>query len=192
MKMIRQNLLAYWRIDVMAIALFITLSISAFVAQFLPLLRARQTYTALAADLSAKQQKLTELKETLRLTHARRIVFQANLTDSNFILEPASHLNQRILELTELAAEQGLILDGIEPRRGVISARYETIPIRLTGRGDYRSCTQYLKSLHTRLQDSGIVRIELSSSPGVHNAAIAGFAFELVWYTTPTGVSDIK
>lgn len=192
MKRFTQLLLQYWRIDVIGLAIVLGLSIGAYALQIQPLLQSHATHATLTADLTAKQQKAAELKETLRSVGTRRAEAQRTYAENNISLEPASQLNQRILRLTELATESGLVLDTIEPGKSAHAERYEAFPIHLSGRGDYRNCTKFLKILQDKLHDSGVTRIELSASPGINVPATGGFAFDLIWYTAPTHLADTK
>jgi Tfp pilus assembly protein PilO len=182
----------HWRIDAIGLAIVAALGVGAYTLQIQPMLHSRQAHATLTTDLAARQQKTTELKDTLRSAVARRATAQRSFADSNISLEPASQLNQRILRLTELATESGLVLDAIEPGKPSHGARYEAFPIHLSGRGDYRNCTKFLKNLQAKLRDSGVTRLELSASPGINAPATGGFAFDLIWYTAPAHLADTK
>jgi hypothetical protein len=116
---------------------------------------------------------------------------EQRLVESPLRLQPVSAVNQRLALITELASEQKLKLNEIQPGKAVHGNHYDTVPILITGSGNYRTVAAFLHRLHTTFPDTGVSAFSLSGSPATPDAA-ATFRFSLAWYAAPIDRIETK
>lgn len=181
----------FWRIDAVGLAIVAGLSLLAYVGQIRPLLRARQDVTAHRADLEAQRRKLSEERAALQSLKSQLAADQAELARHNLELRPASQLNQQIGRLTDLAIEDGIQIDTVEPGKASSTLRYGTISVHVAGFGSYRNCAQYIRHVSERFRDSTVSKIQLTTQASAQPNS-AGFSLDLTWYTAPEAVSTTR
>ena len=182
------NIRNFWRTDGTALLALVFLTAAVYALQILPLIRAKQSIAARVADLQTQQRKASELRTSLQSLKDQLTAAQQLLARSDVQLQPASRLNQQIARLTDLAAENGIQIDSIEPGRSTSTGRYGTVDIRMTGWGTYGNCTTFLKHISGTLRDSSVSKVRLSAQPTAA-ANSATFSLDLIWYTAPEGLS---
>jgi Tfp pilus assembly protein PilO len=186
MKSLRPTGWKHMQLDAIGVGLLVAMSIAAFVLQVRPLFRAQQALAGQTAALTAEQQKLNKLKRSVQMMRTRLEAVQRSIDQTEFKLEPASQINGRLARLTEIASHYSLQVDEMEPGTpGKVTSggQFETIPIRLSGRGGYRNCTQFLDALHQQLRDTSVTAMSLAAGDSADpNGA---FTFNLLWHTAP-------
>jgi hypothetical protein len=195
-----------WRTDLAGLAIVAALTAGAYLLQIAPALSRNAQAKAQSAELLSRQSKARELERTVQTLTDDLGAAQRAAAESDLKLHPASELNRTLARLTELASENGLQVDMIESTSTTTAAsgstavasghvpasvRYATVPIRLSGRGGYRSCAAFLNRLRGGMPDMGIHSIELTAT-GVNADATATFVFHMHWYAQPQPDGDGK
>jgi Tfp pilus assembly protein PilO len=170
--------------DAAGLAILAGLSAAAYYGLVSPTLRRHEQAGAQALELRSEQTKARDLERSLRSITDRLDATQRQLQAAHFALEPASRLNDRLAELTELAGANQIQVDTIESGALTALERYSTIAIRISGRGSYRSCAAMLSQMRTTMRDVGVVTMQLGSSGGTTDIN-ASFTLDLLWYTQP-------
>ncbi len=82
---------------------------------------------------------------------------------------------------------------GVRTRRteAAAQARYTTVPIRISGEGNYRSVAAFFRRLRERCHDTGVTGFDLKSVDK-GDTTESRFVFNLVWYAAPTAVKTKK
>jgi Tfp pilus assembly protein PilO len=181
----------FWRIDALGLAILVGTTVVAYAIQVQPLIRARQSIAVQQADLAVQQQKATELKGTAQTLKNQLTADQQTLTRENVQLLPASQLNQQIGRLTNLAVEDGIQIDTVEPGKTTTLARYGTVGVHVAGFGNYRNCATYIRHISERFRDSSVSKIQLSTQASAATAS-ATFSLDLTWYTAPEALSTTR
>jgi Tfp pilus assembly protein PilO len=177
-----------WQIDVIAVAAMGAIALGAYSLQIRPAYAAREERAQRAGELAAAREKSADLEmSAARLKEKLRI--ERESIAQSVQLESSTQLNARLAKLTELAGANNLQLDAIEPGASAAgsSGRYETIPIRLAGRGAYHDAARFVRALHEALPDTGVGVLELTSSD---NGGSAGLVVQLLWHTAPHGAHE--
>ncbi len=176
--------LASWQIDVMAMAAMLAIAAGAYYFELAPAMEAREERAHNAAELTDAREKSVDLEMAAAAVREKLHGVKQSVAQS-VKLEPAAQINARVAKLTELAAGNSLQVDAIEPGAGAASGsgRYDTIPIRLSGRGAYKDLTKYLRALHETMPDTGVGLLELTSAD---NGSSATFVMMLQWHTIHT------
>ncbi|HWA49612.1 MAG TPA: hypothetical protein VG742_15170 [Dongiaceae bacterium] len=183
--------LAHWRMDAVGLAIIAGLSASAYFGLVSPTLRRHEQLHAQAAELRGEQSRVRDLERTVRSTTDRFDATQRQLQANPFVLEPASRLNDRLAELTELAGTNNLQVDAVESGALTASQRFSTISIRISGRGSYPDCAAMLQQMRSTMPDVGLVTLQLGASGGTTDIN-ASFMLELLWYTQPQPKSTAR
>lgn len=180
-----------WRfmgIDAAGAGVLAAMTLGVYLLQIQPLLRASRVHAAQAVLLETQQRKLPDLKHSAQAFHTRLEATEKAIAATALQLLPARRLNERLAQLAELATQNGLRIDEIEPGKTTVNAQYETIAIRLSGKGGYRQCTQFLAALHSQMPDTNATAIHLAAGD---RPELAGtFTFNLLWHTAPPEPSE--
>jgi len=123
------------------------------------------------ADLELKQQTATTSNASLQTLQRRLGALQQQISDNPLHLQPASAINKRLGELTDLAAQLGLRMEDVQPGKISTTARFETVSIHLAGTGNYRTCVQFLHRLRTGFPDTSVTSLQLTGNPSDPAAA---------------------
>jgi len=134
----------------------------------------REKVNAQRAIARGLTQTLAKGKTALR--QAKR-----ELAESPLHLAPVTAVNTRILAVTTLARECGLKLDVVLPGATSRGLRYETVPIHLSGTGNYRTCVDLLHRLRLKFPDTTVSSLDLGADPA-DPKAVARFSIDLMWH----------
>jgi len=99
-------------------------------------------------------------------------------------LAPTSQLNERLSQITTLAAAEGLEVEGIQPGDAHTAPHYIRQPIRVDGNGGFEAAVQFLHRLHKNLPDVSVRSLKLTGEPGGAGQKPT-FSFDLRWYAAP-------
>lgn len=121
--------------------------------------------------------QLDELRGTLRRT--KRLV-----ADHPLRLKSLERLNHRLSRLTNLADDNGLSIDTLQPADAKSARHFHRVPIEMSGRGQFSEAQQFLQQLHQRVPDITLARLSLDGRPGQPDEP-ATFSFDLLWYAAP-------
>ena len=174
----------HWRMDAAGLAVVFGLTAIAYFGQISPTLSRHEQAQAQVTQLASEQANSKELERSLLTLKDRLDVIRQAEDGTRLRLEPMGTLNQRLSQITDLAAANGLQVDAIES--GAISnlERYSTVAIRISGRGTYRDCGSLLRQLRSATPDVGVISMQMTSA-AVTADTTATFLFELLWYTQP-------
>jgi Tfp pilus assembly protein PilO len=175
--------LTSWQIDAIAVGAMLAIAFAAYSLQVAPAVEAREERSHRATELIAALEKSADMDLAATALKGKLHSVRQSVAQS-VQLEPTSQLNARLAKLTDLAVANSLQVDTIEPGISTASgsARYDTIPIKLAGRGAYRDVTKFLRTMHETLPDTGVGVMELSAAD---NGASAIFTVQLQWHTAP-------
>jgi len=172
------------QIDLMG--LLVCLAVTAMVAYFgfLPAHNQRKAMIAEKEVLRRQRDKSTQA--ALHLSDIRRRFHDLHRKAASHPLQlkPLSYLNQRLSDITAMAISDGLEIDKIEPGNSYAGDFYVTVPLRMSGRGDFQSTVDFLHRLHLSVPDIAILALNLSASPRSATTGSA-FHFDLVWHAAP-------
>ncbi len=174
-----------WHIDALGLLACALLTGVAYVAVVSPVLQKHSERSALRAQLAEKRDRISSLSQMERQLDAQVAQLREDLVLGEVRLEPPQYLNTRMALIVELASATGIVIN--QTRAGEVKpgARYQTVPIFISGRGSYSKSAAFIHVLRNRLPDTGVVSFELSGNPGKPEAT-GTFRFELIWYAAPT------
>lgn len=172
-----------WPVDVGGAGAFVALTLLFYLAGVQPISRQHAVRLRDRAELEARQDQAAKLAVAADTLERRLKKVGQALDDAPVQLQSARQLNQRLAQLTSLAAQCGLAIDQTQSDRPHSDRWYQTVPIRLAGQGAYPTCATFLDRLRRTFAEMGVSSFELASQPG--GDAPATFRFDLVWYTQP-------
>jgi len=109
---------------------------------------------------------------------------RAQIAASSLHILAPDALNQRLADLTGLSGACGLAVADLKPGSRAQAARFTAIPVRMTGRGTYRSCAAFIHLLHERLPDISVCSFKLTGTPEIPGSA-GNFDLNLLWLASP-------
>jgi len=178
-------------IDVAGAGVCLAATVAFYFIGLSPLLAARQNAENYEAKLAAERAAAADLSRELANDHGLLREVQRELADSPLQLAPASDVNARIARVADLARACGLKLDVVLPGLPVKAKRFETVPIHLSGTGNYRTCVAMLHRLRQKFPDTTVTSLNLTSDPG-DPKAVARFSIDLLWHASPEIFADTQ
>ncbi len=148
-----------------------------------PAMQMQEENARLAPLLSEKEGALRIARASLADLVTELEDTRAQVLELPLRLESSTQVNSRLAQLADLASEAGLELYEIQPKEIWVGERYDTVPIALSGGGDYRNVTAFMRDVHESFADIAVVGFDLTSSgPG---GGESQFVVGLAWYTMP-------
>ena len=149
-----------------------------------PNLHLKEAAAVQITQMQAQQEKVSELQEqaaelTRELDDTRKA-----LDDTVLHLIPASRVNRRISEMTDLATDSKLRIDGIEPGQAAKGPLCDTVPLLLSGRGRFPDCVAFLHRINKNFPDISVESLELTGNPANLSSTVE-FRIHLLWYASP-------
>jgi Tfp pilus assembly protein PilO len=174
-----------WQIDVVGLMVFAVITGGVHFLAVRPLLDRRAEAASRAAQLCESRERVATLNGSSRQLRAQLATVQAALTNGEVKLKPASGVNQRLAELTALAAECGL--EVLYVRTGTLESgrRYSQLEIELSGSGSYRTCATLLHRLRRDYRDTAVKSFDMHTSSEDGPAPVMSLALQLTWYVQP-------
>ena len=177
-----------WHVEIMGVGLFGLFSLAAFFIVVRPISHAAIARDAAQSELADQRTLAAQIEDVCKqLKREVGLVQQARET-SWVHLEPVKLLNARMAQIINVAVAQNLVIDESRSRDVESGEQFQTIPINVSGTGNYSDCAAFLHELHERLHDVRVTAFELSDNP----SSPAQFQFDLVWYAAPIAVPDSK
>ncbi|MCE9591976.1 MAG: type 4a pilus biogenesis protein PilO [Planctomycetes bacterium] len=180
------GILGGWRphqVDAMGAAVLACIVVAGYVVGVRPTYKHMEMRAVLAGRVDAENDKASDLTTSLQSLTRSLDQTQKELHKGVPQLEAVQSLNRHLAGLTQMGTANGLRIDGLEPGKTSRSQYYDTVEIRLTGKGAYRDCTRFLSQLYRDMPDTSVTAIELAGQPGSADPS-AAFTFVLSWYTT--------
>ena len=189
-----QSFLTKWKflqIDAAGAGLCVVAGLLFYFAAVRPLVGQRETRAVQQAQVETQRQNAARLSERTSLLQNRLAEVRKALNETPIQLAPAVHINRRIARLADLADQNGLTVDEIQPGKPTSTRQYEMIPIRLLGSGSYRTWAAFLHQLPRTFPDTSVRSFELSADPGDPSVP-ATFRIDLVWHAAAGGTRARK
>jgi Tfp pilus assembly protein PilO len=101
-------------------------------------------------------------------------------------LRSIEQINQRIADITAAAGGHGLRLDEVKPGTPGTTHWFMTVPVRLSGSGDYPRLAAFLHALPTLFPDVAVTGFQIRGEPEAVDKP-PRFELNLVWYAAPRG-----
>lgn len=180
-----------WKLHAGGGGVVVVLTLVAYVFGLRPLVLRSGEAAILGASLSSQQEKAVELGQDANMIEASLNRIVKKLEENPLKLQLAAFRNERLAQLTELAAKSGLNVDGIQTRKLTQLKRYDMVPITLTGSGMFPDCVKFLHQLNQRFPDTGVKAFTIQGTPGV-KPKVSNFKFDMVWYASPSGKDAIE
>jgi len=177
-----------WRADVAGLCMVGAISVVGYLGAVQPALRSNEQQDLQQRDLAAQNEKAAQVTTSINVLKRQLVKLEQAAAESPLQLQSAQLSNQRLAELTRLASDNGLQVDGV--RTGTISTgpHFELVPIHLSGRGAFKTSTAFLARLHEQFADMGLTAMMLTDNPG-NPQWPTSLQLELVWYAAPAVTS---
>lgn len=172
-----------YKIDVAGIGVCAAASLVFYWMTVQPLVQSRAIVAGQRRDLEAEQTRIARLKTAAAGVREQLVRVQSALAASDVKLEPAAHINKRVVGLTRLFSDCGLEVDDVQTGAVHSGSQYDLVPITVIGHGPYGECIRFFHGLPDAFPDMSVIRIELFGTPGP--AAPEKFQLEFLWYAAP-------
>lgn len=172
-----------YQIDAAGIGVCAVVSLVFYWVTIGPLVQGRAIVAGQRRDLEAERTRIARVQAAAAGVQEQLAHVQAALAASTIKLEPAAHVNKRVVGLTQFFSDCGLEVDDVQTGAVRSGPQYDLVPITVVGQGPYKECISFFHGLPAAFPDTSVVRIELSGTPGP--AAPEKFQFEFLWYAAP-------
>jgi len=173
----------WWRIDAAGVTACLFVTALSYLSLVRPVLERQEESGHLVPLLSQKEQAVQDARASLAALRRSMDDTQAALEDQPLRLESQDRVNSRLARLADLASQAGLEIHQMLPEQARAGERYNVVPIMLSGSGDYRKVTRFMRDVHESFADVAVVGFDLSS--GRAEPGQARFEVGLAWYTMP-------
>jgi Tfp pilus assembly protein PilO len=146
-----------------------------------PVLGMQEQRAVLQSQVQEQQTNASEAAAKVEELRKKLLEDRATLKKSPVQLQAGSAVNTRLDKLTDLASRYELKVDEIQPTEASYGPDYGFVPIRLVGRGNYRTWTAFLHQITKSFADISVDSFQLASKPG----QAAEFRVNLRWYVSP-------
>jgi Tfp pilus assembly protein PilO len=170
-----------WQVDAAGTGLCVALTAAMYLIGLSPLVERYEQVQGSTRQLNEQNRKSSSLSSSVATARAQLAAVRKATASNPLRLLPARLVNNRLAEITELAAANGLIIEQIHPAAGRKSGRYEIVPIRIDGRGAYPTATTFMRRLRETFPDTGVASFKLSGNPSAPKTP-ATFELTLEWY----------
>jgi len=174
----------WWLIDVAALGLCLGLTVTVYFIGVHPLLTKQVESATRRRELREQRKEASDLQGTLASLKRELSTVERTLAQSPLRLEPTTAINQRLAQITDLAARCGLKLNEIQPGKAFPGRHYDTVPMVLSGAGTYHTCATFLHQLHLSFPDMGVTAFSVGGDP-TSGQTTATFKFTLAWFAAP-------
>ena len=179
-----------WQINAFGAAALVALTAVLGVAPLWMLWQNRQSVAGQAEALEVARRDHAAAMSTLAATRSRLVKVQDDLAANAIQLEPASAVNRRLADLSELATRCGLEVDELKPAEPLSGRHSQRVPVHMIARGSYRECVVFLNRLRRQLPDTGAGSMELSGAPTESDWRIS-LRCVLWWHATPDDPTEL-
>jgi Tfp pilus assembly protein PilO len=177
--------LQLWQIDAAGAVMVCAFAGIWYVAGLRPLNEARAAREAMETELSL-EQSVAQDKAKLIVTQERILQKVGNdLASTALRIQDPDQINQHVSALERAAARAGLRVDEIKPSAAVSMSRFTTVPIRISGVGEFGAVTSFFKALRADYRDTGVTGFNLKIQDGDQGPGELRFELDLVWYAAP-------
>lgn len=171
-------------IDVGGIIAMLAVALTIYGWQVRPHLREAEARMNRGVEVQRLAQQGQDLRRSLKQTTDRAVELRTVVAQTNIELQPRSSLNYKLAKISGLAVDNNLQLDLVDPGEGRISGRFDIVPIRLTGNGNFSNCARFLGKIHEEMADLTVIKLKIDGQPG-RDTNLATFEFGFAWHATP-------
>ncbi len=174
----------WWRIDAGGVGVCLVVTALSYLSLVRPVSQMQDESDRLVPLLTHKEQEVRAARASLAQLRTDLDETEMALEGQPLRLESQGQVNTRLARLADLALASGLEIHQMLPDNARTGERYNIVPIKLSGSGDYRKVTGFMRDIHGGFADIAVVEFDLSSNGGGQGQA--RFDVGLVWYTMPS------
>ena len=178
-------------IDIAGLAIGLCLGAMAYWLAIVPVTNQRSIQAAQATELANVRAAM----EDQRAKHSgtQSAIDRLKLELASCEVKPAlvSSLNTRIMELSELAAESGLVVVTIRGEDAKPINKRVQVPIKVIARGPYFAVARFLKDVNVKFRDTAIERFNAAAVRSENEEDDALTQIDFSWYAVYEGASDM-
>lgn len=178
------------QIHVVGIGMVLVLAAGGYWLGVDPLLDARFRAGIESAKAASVERDAQVAETTLRGERMELEQQQRRLGESVIRLEAPSRLNDRMVRVTSLAAERGLVVGQIEPGTPSVAGQHTIVPFKLAGRATFSEMTRFLAALHGQFPDTRVDSLSLAA--GAEEGKDGSFSVECAWFAAQEGSAGAR
>ncbi len=175
-----------WRIHMVGIATVVVVGVALHLLWLQPALQRVELLDSVLRKTETAETDLQKARRAHAALTGRLASVRNELADVRLELQPRDALNRRIADIVAVAGATGL--DVSESRAGDASSGrwFDTVAIRIQGRGRFSDSLIFLQRLFGELSDVDVSGFDISRSDGDRSDR-GSFRFDLAWYAAPAG-----
>jgi Tfp pilus assembly protein PilO len=175
-------------VDLAAGAALLAIGGVAFWFGILPVFHAEDEERRLAAQLTASRQQLEAAQSEYEQVRTSIANTRERLQRSTVVLHTADGLVNRQEQVSRTVIEGGLELEQLVVGTVAHGELLDTIPLHITGAGDFPRAVAIMHELRARFPDMAITSFQLvgggaAMARGSEKASTVRFVLDIAWYT---------
>lgn len=174
----------HWRIDLAGVLGLLLVTALALGVAFLPLFWRWESQVRLREQLEERRARAGEQDQSIEMMTARVAELRAAAQVGPVVLRASTSVNQRLAELTQLAAEADLAIEEMKPGDAWPEGSLTVAPIRLAGTGTYQAATRFMRMLRDRFPDMAVDGFDMHRRPGP--ASSSAVRVDVRWFRLTT------
>lgn len=174
-----------WGIDLAGLCICLAMTTVVYVVGIHPQFARQVEADQARRTLIQKENEAATLVNTLTRLKSELATVEQELNDSPLRLLPTSAINQRIADLAKHAEANNLKINKVQPSKPEAGTYYSTVPIHLTGAGQFTDVVAFLHRLHADFKDMGVSSWAVNGDPATPDTK-AEFTLGLSWFAAPT------
>lgn len=172
-----------WRVHALAGGVLASLTLAVYLGVVAPARRASERLDEERSAMASNAQEKGNLQASIDQHRARIAALERQLR-SIVELKPATYLNRRRSELTDLFERVGLSLSDMKAGEHKDNGQFGAVSLSMSGAGSYGAVVSFLRTLHHEFRDVEVTGLEVTA-PADREKGAAHFSLQMTWFTLP-------
>lgn len=181
-------------VDLAACGVLLAIAAAAFWFGIRPVFDAEEEQRLLGEQLAASRSELESTQAEYQRVRSTIEAARERLQRSAVVLHQADELMARQEQVSRTLVEGGLRLEQLVVGTAVPGELLDTIPLHITGSGDFPDAVAIMHELRARFPDMAITSFQLAGGGAAagrsEKAATVRFVLDIAWYTARTGNTE--
>lgn len=174
------------RIDLIAFAALAGVTVLGYLGGIKPIIQSHAEAVLLRSRVNNAEEAVKAGQSQERALMQAIQSYEDELRSRVVVADLSSASNARLSKLAELAQVCGIELEAVRPGERRTEARFEALPVRLSGRGALPDAIDFVSRLKTVFPDFGVRRLTIEQNDGTS----ARLAIDVTWFTARAGGDD--
>lgn len=152
------------QVHMFGVALTGLIGVAGYLLTIEPALDERDAAMRRSAELANADRDALVAEANLRVSRRELEQRRARLESLAIRLEPVSRTNDRMVRLTQLAEQSGLVVSTIEPSSPSAQGKHLLVPVKLVGTGSFKHAHEFLAQIKQQFPDTRVDGLQITAA----------------------------